>query len=126
MINKNLIFFTSHVLIIALLFALRFLGVAADYLLIGTAVIMSMEAIYIALFTKAAANKASICLNDMKKDMAKIREDASETAKLHQALIYAGHQIKTIQQELDFLKKQGVKLNGNGHRRVHHPIISHS
>lgn len=90
------------------------------------AALMSIEAIYVSLFTKAAVNKASGKLMGMEKEIAKIREDASDAAKLHQALIYAGHQIKTIQQELDFLKKQGVKLNGNGHHRRSHQIISHS
>lgn len=126
MINKNLIFFISNIFIIALIFTLRFLGLASDYLLTAVATVLSIEAIYVALFTKAAVNKTSGKLMGMEKEIEKIREDASETAKLHQALIYAGHQIKTIQADMDFLKKQGLKTNGNGHRRIHHPLISHS
>lgn len=118
MLNNKFVFLLVHVIIFALLFALRFFGIASDIILVIAASVIAMEAIYMAVFTKEAAVKAS----------AQLREAVSETVKLERALLYAGHQIKNIQQELDILKKRGdFKSNGNGHqRRIHHPIVSHS
>lgn len=118
MLNKKIVFLLIHAVIFVSLFALRFLGIAADIILVVAASVIAMEAIYMAVLTKEAAVKAS----------SQLREAVSETVKLERALLYAGHQIKNIQQELDILKKRSdFKSNGNGHqKRMHHPIISHS
>jgi len=125
MLNKTSVFLIIHAVILISVFTLRFMGIAPDYILIAVAAVMSLEAIYVALFTKAVAKRAASNLKEMAKEMAQIREEAYEATKLHRSLIYAGHQIKTIQGDLDLLKR-GLKPNGNGHRRPHHPLISHS
>lgn len=127
MLNKTRVFLLVHVVILALLFTFRFLGIAADIILMAAAAIIAMEAIYMAVFTKEAAGAACRSAREMEADINQLKEAASETVKLHRALIYAGHQIKNVQQELDFLKRKGEFKNGNGHsRRLHHPLISHS
>lgn len=127
MLNRTAIFLIIHVIVLFSIFALRALGVATDYILVTAVAVMSIETIYMALFTKAVVNKTSDSLNEIKREMAQIREDAYDTAKLQRALIYAGHQIKTIQGDLDLLKKGSqFKSNGNGHHRRAHPIVSQS
>lgn len=86
---------------------------------------MSLEAIYVALFTKAMTKRVAGNLKEMEKEIGQIRNEAYEATKLQRSLIYAGHQIKTIQGDLDLLKR-GLKSNGNGHHRRPHQIISHS
>lgn len=128
MLHKKFVFLLVHAVIFALLFALRFFGIAADIILVIAASVIAMEAIYMAVFTKEAAIKAFGTVKEMEAEMIQLRETASETVKLQRALLYAGHQIKNIQLLLDILKKRGdFKTNGNGHqRRIHHPMVSHS
>lgn len=118
MFNRTFVFLLVHAVILTSLFVLKFLGIAADIILVVAASVIAMEAVYMAVFTKEAAVKAS----------SQLREAASETVKLERALLYAGHQIKNIQSELDVLKRKAdFKSNGNSHqKRMHHPIISHS
>lgn len=118
MLNRTLVFLIFHAIILTSIFALRYLGFATDHILIIAAVLMSLEAIYLTLFTKAIVNKVAGSLKEIESEMAQIREDALETVKIQRALLYAGHQIKTIQSDLDALKKRnGFKSSGNGHHR---------
>lgn len=105
---------------------MKFLGVATDVILVAAIALISMEAIYMAVFTKEATGRACQGVIEMAEEMTICKEAASETIKLQRALLYTGHQIKNIQGDLDILKKRAeFKLNGNGHqRRVHHPVIS--
>ncbi len=124
MLNRTNVFLLIHAVILSLLFAMKFFGAAADIILVVATAVISMEAIYMAVFTKEATGKACQGVKDMEADMTMLRETASETIKLQRAFIYTGHQIKNIQQELDILKRKAdFKTNGNAqHKRVHHPI----
>lgn len=128
MFNRTFVFLLVHAVILTSLFVLKFLGIAADIILVVAASVIAMEAIYMAVFTKETAVKASGTIKKIEAEIIQFKEAASETVKLQRALLYAGHQIKNIQQELDILKKRGdFKSNGNSHqKRIHHPIISHS
>lgn len=127
MINKTSVFLILHAAILSFIFIFRVLGIAADYVLVAVAAVVSLEAIYVALFTKSVVNKTSCSLREMEKEMSQIREDAFESAKLQRTLIYAGHQIKTIQGDLDILKRKlDFKSNGSTTKRNHYPLISHS
>lgn len=128
MINRTTVFLSVHAVILLSLFAMKLFGVAADTLLVAAAVVISMEAVYMAVFTKEATGKACQNVKNMAEDMAMVKDAATETTKLQRALLYSGHQIKNIQQELDILKKRSdFKSNGNSHhRKIHNPIISHS
>ena len=125
--NKALVFLLVHTVIFVSLFALRLWGFASDLVLAVAAAIISMEAIYMAVFTKDAAGRASSCSKHIETEMAQIRQDVPEILKLQKAVLYTGHQIKSIQSELDVLKRKGyLKTNGNIIRRGHQPLISHS
>lgn len=130
MLNRTIVFLLVHVIILSSLIVLRFLGIAAEVILTIALAAISMEAICMAVFTKDAVGKTLGGIKEMEADMTQLKEMATETAKCQRALIYAGHQIRMIQQELDLLKKKAeLKSNGNRnghHRRVHQPMISHS
>lgn len=128
MINRTTVFLSVHAVILLSLFAMKLFGVAADTLLVAAAVVISMEAVYMAVFTKEATGKACQGVKEIVEEMTLYKEAASETIKLQRALLYSGHQIKNIQQELDILKRRAdFKSNGNSHhKKIHNPIISHA
>lgn len=128
MLKRSSLFLLIHAVILLALFTLRFFGIAADTILMVAASVIAMEAIYMAVFTKETAVKASGTIKKIDAEIIQFKEAASETVKLQRALLYAGHQIKNIQSELDVLKRKAdFKSNGNSHqKRIHHPIISHS
>lgn len=125
MFKRSYIFLLIHAVALLALFALRFFGIAADIILLLAAAVISMEAICMALFTKEAAGGTCRTVKKIETDVTGLKESASETVKLQRALLYAGHQIKNIQQELDILKKK-AEYKSSVTRRVHHPIVSHS
>lgn len=126
MLNRTRIFLLVHALILALLFSMKFLGVATDVILVSVIALIAMESIYMAVFTKEATGKACQGVKDMAEEMATYREAASETIKLQRALLYTGHQIKNIQGDLDVLKRKAIYGSGgnNHHKRLHQPISS--
>jgi len=127
MLNKTIVFLLIHAVILTSLFFLRFFGITTDIILMAGVSVIAMEAIYMVVFTRDAAGKAFRSVKEMEAEMTQLRKTASETVKLQRALLYAGHQIKNIQSELDVLKRRAdFRPNGNTHRRLHHPIISHS
>lgn len=126
MLNRTRVFLFAHVLILALLFSMKFSGVATDIILVSVIALIAMEAIYMAVFTKETTGKVCQGVREIEEEMAIFKETASETVKLQRALLYTGHQIKNIQVDLDVLKKRiDFRFNGNGHHKGnHHPIIS--
>lgn len=79
---------------------------------------LSVEAIYLAIFIQMSVNKNTQSLEEVEEDIEDIQEDATEEEEAHKVLIHIGQQMKTIQQELETLKKSDILKpgNGNGHR----------
>lgn len=102
-------------------FALRHFGVATDYILLALTTAVSLEAIYLSIFIQMSVNRNTESLEEVEEDIEDIQEDASEEEAAHQVLLHIGQQMKTIQQDLDSLRKSGLlKPNGNGHHRKIH------
>jgi len=99
-------------------FALRILGLKAEAILLILAAATSLEVIYIAISVQSAVTKNTQRMQGMEDCIRKVTEDEE---KNQNALIYIGHQMKTIQHELDCLRKNPIlKTNGNGHHlKVH-------
>ena len=99
-----------HTLLFLGIFSLRYFGVTTNYILLVLTTAVSLEAIYLSIFIQMSVNRATESLED-------IQEDVIEEEQAHKVLIHIGQQMKTIQQELDILRKSGIlKTNGNGHR----------
>lgn len=110
-----------HTLLFVGIFALRYLGVTTDYILLILTTAVSLEAIYLSIFIQMTVNRNTESLEEVEEDIEDIQEDASEEEAAHQVLLHIGQQMKTIQQDLDTLRKSGLlKLNGNGHHRKIH------
>ncbi|MBI2196624.1 hypothetical protein HYU45_03340 [Candidatus Daviesbacteria bacterium] len=116
-----LLFLIIHPALLASVFALWFLRFISEQLALLLIGAVSLEAIYIASFIWVKLTRATRGLREMEKEIADMKEDAVDLARVQRELIYAGHQIKTLQMDLDSLKRgNGIKLSGNGHhRRVH-------
>ena len=78
--------------------------------------IISLEAFFL-IFIQISAVRNARRLIIVEKAAEKILEDEVKT---HTALIHMGHQMKTIQHDLDILRKNGFfKLSSNGHHKAH-------
>lgn len=119
MINKTIVFLAIHAVIIISIFTLRYLKIGSDVVLLVAAAVISLETICLVLFIRLKVNRTARRIKEVEEEVAHLREDTPDVARIHRELLYMGHQIKTIQNVF--------KTNGNGHhRRVHPPTISHS
>lgn len=110
-----------HTFLFIGIFSLRAFGVTTDYILLVLTTVVSLEAIYLSIFIQMSVNRATESLEEVEEDIEDIQEDAFEEEEAHKVLIHIGQQIKTIQHDLDNLRKSGIlKLNGNGHQRKIH------
>lgn len=112
-----------HTLLFVGIFSLRYLGVTPDYILLVLTTLVSLEAIYLSIFIQMTVNRNTQSLEEVEEDIEDIQEDVTEEEEAHRVLVHIGHQMKTIQHDLDVLRKSGIlKPNGNGnghHRRIH-------
>lgn len=106
-----------HTLFFIGIFTLRYFGLTTNYILLILTTAVSLEAIYLSIFIQMSVNRATESLEEVEEDIEDIQEDAGEEEEAHKVLIHIGQQMKSIQQDLDTLRKSGVlKSNGNGHR----------
>lgn len=80
------------------------------------AVIVSLEAVLF-FFIQISVNRHNQGLKEARKTIEKILEDGVKT---HTALIHLGHQMRTIQHDLDILRKNGILKQTNGHHPKAH------
>lgn len=119
-----------HTILFVGIFALIFLGVSIDKILLILTTAVSLEAIYLAIFIQMTVNRHSQSLESVEDDIEDIQEDVKELGgdvedisedvedisedieedeiseqQTRQALQLIQDQLKTIQQELKSLKK---------------------
>lgn len=110
-----------HTLLFVGVFALRYFGVTADYILLVLTTLVSLEAIYLSIFIQMTVNRNTESLEEVEEDIEDIQEDVTEEEEAHRVLIHIGQQMRTIQHDLDVLRKSGLlKSFGNGHSRGVH------
>lgn len=106
-----------HTLIFITIPALGFLGLDLRTVLLIFTTWLSVEAIYLAIFIQMTVNRNTESLEEVEEDIEDIQEDASEEEHAHKVLLNIVEQMKTIQHELDVLKKSGALKNlGHTHR----------
>lgn len=105
-----------HTIFFVGVFALRYVGVTTDYILLALTTAVSLEAIYLSIFIQMSVNRATESLEEVEEDIEDIQEDSTTEEEAHRVLLHIGQQMKAIQHDLDSLRKSGVlKTNGNGH-----------
>lgn len=125
---STLFFLLFQPVFLASVLVLRAFGLISEYLALILIGALSLEAIYLASFIWVKLARTTSHIREMKKEMVDAKEDMADLLRMQRESIYVGHQIKTLQMDLDNLKKTGtIKLSGNGHsRRPHPPTVSHS
>ena len=105
-----------HTVFIAGFFYMRYLGLMSNLTLLTLATIVSIEALYLAIFNQIKVKRHTNSLSEATTTIENMREEEQETHKLMIQILHLAHQMKTLQDEVAILKKNGVKLSSNGHR----------
>lgn len=108
-----------HVVVIGGLLLLRSFGVITSSILAALTTIAALEAIFLVIFLQMQVNKnyKNACL--MQKKIAEIQSEETETHKLMVNVLHIAHQMKSIQQDLDTLKRGKALKNLTGTQRIH-------
>lgn len=112
LLKKVSLFLIIHSLFFGGIFALRVFGLGTQSVLFTLVAVVFLEVIYLTISTQSSVNINIQSLEEVKKNTEGILEDE---VKIQTALIHIGHQMRTIQHDLDLLKKNGTLKTGNGH-----------
>lgn len=105
-----------HTVFIAGFFYMRYLGLVSNLTLLSLATIVSIEALYLAFFNQIKVKRQTSSLSEATTVIENMREEEQEIHKLMVQILYLAHQMKTLQNEVAVLKRNGIKHSGNGHR----------
>ena len=104
-----------HTLIFILVPALSIFGLDLRTVLLIFTTWLSVEAIYLAIFIQMSVNRNTESLEEVEEDIEDIQEEAVEDEEAHKVLLHIGQQMKSIQHDLDYLRKSGLlKSSGAG------------
>ncbi len=96
---------------------MRYFGVIPASVLAALTTTIALEAIFLVLFLQMEVNRSLKNMAAMQKKIAEIQSEETETHKLMVNILHIAHQMKTVQQDLDTLKRtKALKSLGNGHR----------
>lgn len=111
-----------HTIVFGGFFILRYLGIVPNSILIVLTAAVSLEAIYLIIFTQMALKNNTSSLTQLQGNIEEIRQEENEVHKLMVNILHLAHQMKTLQEDFATLKKNGVlKASGNGHK-IHHRV----
>ncbi len=88
--------------------ALSFLGYELRTILLMFTTWLSIEAIYLAIFIQMSVNRNTESLEEVEEDIEDIQEDVTEEEAAHKVILHIGAELKTIQHDLNLLKKKGI------------------
>lgn len=106
-----------HTLVFGGFFILRYLGFVNNTILIFLTSAVCLEAIYLVIFIQMIVKNNTQNLSLVQSSVEEIKQEEKEVHKLMVNILHLAHQMKTIQQEIDILRKSRIlKSAGNGHR----------
>lgn len=117
-----------HTLLFIGIFALRFLNISLDDILLILTTAVSLEAIYLAIFIQMTVNRTTKSLagvekdiddiqedvDDIQEDVKEISEDYEENEEEENALIKA---IKDVEKRLEKLHQEVIGVNKKPHKK---------
>lgn len=117
---KNLLFILFHVAMFGAALVAMISGLLPERFLAAFAAAFSLEAVLLAVYFRIRLKRTVVSLKSLQKEIEQDGGDG-DWERLHRELLYLGHQIKTMQSQIDAFKKVGfVKINGNGHPKGVH------
>ena len=110
-----------HTLIFGVFLTLRYFNLVSNGVLFILAAAACLEAIYMAIFLQVLVKNNTKTLNQLKGNIGEIKEEQEATQKLMINMLHMVHQLKSIQHDLEVLKKHtNIKSSGNHQRpRIH-------
>jgi len=115
-LRKIALFSILQAILFGGIISLRLFGLSFERIVILLTISVSFEAIFF-IFIQMSTSRNVEGLKEVEKAIDRILDDG---AKTHTALIHLGHQMKTIQHDLDILRKSGIlKSNGGSHLKAH-------
>lgn len=106
-----------HTLIFGGFLFLRYLGVINNAVLLVLAAAACLEAIYMVIFVQMITKNNTKTLGEIQKKMETMQQEEEDAHKLLINMLHMAHQMKTIQSDINALKKAGIlKSSGNSHR----------
>lgn len=97
-----------HTVIIVGALTLRYFAGINNLTLLTVATIVSLEALYLAIFTQIKVNRNTRNLVEAEGNIEFIHEEEKQAHKLMMQTLHMTHQMKSIQHELDLLKKKAL------------------
>lgn len=111
-----------HTLLFGGFFILRYLGIVSNSVLLVLTTAICLEVIYLFIFVYTIVKKNTKSLTDVQGYITEVQQEEEEVHKLMVNILHLAHQMKAIQNDINFLKKNGLpKTNGNGHK-IHHTV----
>lgn len=95
---------------------LSYFGMVTNSVLLFLTAAVCLEAIYLVINVAMIIRNNTSSLTDVQEKIAQMQQEEEDAHKLLINMLHLAHQMKTIQHDIDTLKKSGVRLSGNGHR----------
>lgn len=105
-----------HTLIFGGFLILRYFGIIPNAIVLVLAAAVCLEAIYLVISVSMIIRNNTRTLTDVQEKIAQMQQEEEDAHKLLINMLHLAHQMKTIQHDIDTLKKSGLRLSGNGHR----------
>lgn len=99
-------------------FILRQFGIITELVFSFLVGIICLEAIYLAIFIRMIVRKNCRNISQMRENIEEVSQEEKDAHKAMLSVLHLSHQIKTLQQDVEILKKHGLIKSTlrNGHR----------
>jgi low affinity Fe/Cu permease len=102
-----------HTIFFLLCFFLVFIGIEADRVMLILTTIVSLEAIYLAIFIQMTVNRSVQSLKEVEENIDEIQEDVEELAE----------DIGEIQEDVEELAEELEEEHGGGEKKKINPLV---
>jgi len=112
-----------HTILFATAFILPLLGIPLDKVLLVVTTVVSLEAIYMAIFIQIAVNRNTESLEEVEEDIDEIQEDVDETQKdvddIQEGVDEIEKDVDEIQKDVDEIEKDVDEIEKDDTQLVH-------
>ena len=108
-----------HTLIFLVALSLPFFGISFDRVLLVLTTVVSLEAIYLALFIQMTVNRHTESLEDIEEDVEEISEDIGEIGEDIEDI---SEDLEETQEEIDQMREE--ELEYDGYDKPEDPVIT--
>ena len=106
-----------HTLVFAISFSLVLFGIAIDRVLLVLTTVLSLEAIYLAIFIQMSVNKNTLRLNQVEKEVVEIGDNVDEIAEdvqgIQDDVEHIEKDIDEMQEDVEGIEKEVMEIGEN-------------